>query len=76
MKTLMARVLDGRLVLDEPSDLPEGTEVELTVADSSEELDPEEGAALHVALRDSWASARRGETRPAEELLARLRKQG
>ena len=29
--TLKAQVREGRLVLDEPTDLPEGTEVELTL---------------------------------------------
>ena len=76
MKTLKARVLNGHLVLDEPSEFPEGTEVELAIADSEDDLDPVELAALHEALRESWASARRGETRPVEELLARLRNQG
>jgi hypothetical protein len=76
MKTLRARVLNGHLVLDEPSEFPEGTEIDLTIADSEDDLEPEERAALQEALRESWASARRGETRPAEELLARLRNQG
>src|SRR5438552_4481984 len=37
--TLKARVRGGRLLLDEPVDLPEGTEVELVPADEGEGLD-------------------------------------
>jgi hypothetical protein len=33
--TLKARVKAGRLVVDEPTDLPEGTEVELLALDPS-----------------------------------------
>jgi len=76
MKTLKARVLGGRLVLDAPSAFPEGTELDLMIADSGDHLSPQERAALQEALRESWASACRGETRPAEDLLARLRNLG
>ena len=37
--SLRARVRGGRLVLDEPSSLPEGTEVELIPADDIDELE-------------------------------------
>jgi hypothetical protein len=73
MKTLKAQVQNGRLVLDEPSKLPEGTIVELIATDSGDELDEDERAALHAALADAWASARAGDTKPAEELLKKLR---
>jgi hypothetical protein len=39
---LKAHVRNGRLVLDEPTDLPEGTEVELVVADSWDDLDDDD----------------------------------
>ena len=51
--TLKARVKAGRLVVDEPTDLPEGTEVELLPLDPGDWLDEESRAALHKALRDS-----------------------
>ena len=41
MMTLKAQVRAGRLVLDEPTDLPEGTEVELTPV-FDDDLGPEE----------------------------------
>jgi hypothetical protein len=73
MKTLKARVVNGRYVIEEPSAYPEGTVVELVVADEGDDLDDEERAELHAALDRSWESAKAGRTRPAEELIARLR---
>ena len=69
MDTLRAKVEKGRLVLDEPTSLPEGTMVELGVAEAEDELGPEERVALREALRESWAAARAGQMRPAEKLL-------
>ena len=72
METLRAEVKNGRLVLDEPTRLPEGTVLELAMADSADGLGPEERAALHEALAKSWRSARAGRLRPVEELLEDL----
>ena len=72
MKTLRARVRGGRLILDQPTDLPEGTELELGVIDSGDDLDEAERAALAVALERSWEQAKAGETRPAADLLSEL----
>jgi hypothetical protein len=33
MQSMKARVRNGRLVLDEPTELPEGTEVTLSITD-------------------------------------------
>ena len=49
--TLKARVRQGRLVIDEPTDLPEGTEVELLPLDPGDWLDEADRALLHDALR-------------------------
>jgi len=57
MKTLRARVLNRRLVLDEPTEFPDGTVLDLTVVDDGDELDEEERMALHAALASSWRSA-------------------
>jgi len=73
MKTLRARVLNRRLVLDEPTEFPDGTVLDLTVVDDGDELDEEERMALHAALASSWASAQAGKTRPAEEILQKLK---
>lgn len=73
MKTLQAHVRGGRLVLDEPTALPEGTVLDLTVADAGDELDEAEQASLDAALQRSWDQASSGQRRPVAELLGRLR---
>jgi hypothetical protein len=73
MQTLKAEVRAGRLVLDVPTSIPDGTVVELVVAEADDDLDDDERAALHAALDQGWASARAGKTRPVEALIAELR---
>jgi hypothetical protein len=51
MSPLKARVENGRLKLDEPTDLTEGSVVPLEIADDRDELDDEERATLHEAIR-------------------------
>jgi hypothetical protein len=72
--TLTARVHDGRLVLDEPTDLPEGSEVELILADDQDELEPADREFLHASLQRSAAQFREGRGIDAGEALARLRR--
>lgn len=67
---MKARVKNGRLVLDEPTELPEGTEVTLTIAD--DDMDDEERARLHAALERSMAQAKAGKLVDADEVIARL----
>jgi hypothetical protein len=73
METLKARVRNGRLVVEQPVNLPEGTELDLVVADPGDDLDDAERAELHAALADAWASTRAGNVRSADELLRELR---
>jgi hypothetical protein len=73
MDTLKAQVRNGRLVLDIPTELPEGTTLELVAADSGDELSEEERSALHDSLSRGWDEAQAGHLRPADEVLARLR---
>jgi hypothetical protein len=73
MNLLKARVTAGHLVLDPPARLPEGTEVDVVVVDPGDDLDAAERERLDAALARSWSQARAGQTRPAEELLERLR---
>jgi predicted DNA-binding antitoxin AbrB/MazE fold protein len=49
MSALKARVENGRLRLDEPTDLPDGTEVELVIV-GDDDLSEEERARLHASL--------------------------
>jgi hypothetical protein len=65
MSRLQARVENGRLILDEPTNLPEGMVVELVVDDEGDDLSEEERRRLHDALSASWKSAEAGHLRPA-----------
>ena len=67
--TLKARVHDGRLILDEPIDLPEGTEVELVPANDGDDLDDADRARLHAAIARSAEQFRSGRSIPAEKVL-------
>ena len=73
MSPLRARVEKGRLVLDEPTTLPEGTVVDLVADDEGDDLTDAERRALHDALSSSWRSAEAGQLRPASERLNDLR---
>jgi hypothetical protein len=69
----VAHVKNGRLTLDEPTDLPEGSVVPLEIADDWDDLDDEERAALHRELAASIAERKAGEPPlSAEEVLAEL----
>ena len=68
-----AQVRNGRLVLDDPSDLPEGTEVVLVSLDSWDDLTDEERERLHKALAQSEEDLRQGRVRSAEKILDELR---
>lgn len=70
MQALKARVRNGRLILDEPTNLPEGAEIELVPAD---ELDDEERAELDRSLDEALDDAHAGNTVDGPEFLARLR---
>jgi hypothetical protein len=73
MNALKARVEQGRLVVEDPVEFPEGTVLELAIVDPGDDLDETERAALHEALSRGWESAKAGEGRPAEELIQKLR---
>jgi hypothetical protein len=71
--TLKARVKAGRLVLDEATDLPEGTVVELLPLDPGDWLDEDGRAALHQALKDSDEDVKAGRLVAADVILRELR---
>ena len=78
MQSLKAYVKNGRLLLDEPTDLPEGEVIELMPVDEvlaagGDELDDEERAELHAELSASIAEAEAGQTVDFAEVLAELR---
>lgn len=74
MTPLRARVQNGRLRLDQPTGLPEGTELDLVIDDEGDDLTEQERQALHEALSRSWTSAQAGELRPATGIIDELRR--
>jgi hypothetical protein len=72
VSAVKAHVKNGRLVLDEPTSLPEGAEVRLWVVDG-DDLDDADRAALHEAIREGFEDAKSGRTIGAEEWASELR---
>ena len=72
MQPLKAHVHNGRLVLDEPTDLPEGEVVYLQPMDA-DDMSDEERDALHESIRESIEQMNNGQLIDADEALARLR---
>lgn len=70
--TLRARVHNSRFVLDEPTELPEGAEVDLLPLDPGDWLDPEDRAFLHRALAASQEDFEDGRLIDAKEMLREL----
>lgn len=64
---------NGRLVVDEPTDLPEGTVLDLVQDDEGDDLTEDERKALHAEIRRSLRSAKKGRLRPAKDVLADLK---
>jgi len=71
--TIKARVRAGRLVVDEPTTLPEGTELELLPLDPGDWLDDADRAALHAALAQSQADVAAGRLIDAADVIKGLR---
>jgi hypothetical protein len=73
LMTLKPRVHAGRLVVDEATDLPEGTEVELLPLDPGDWLDEADHPTLQQALRESDTDVAAGRLVDADELFRELR---
>jgi len=78
MQPLKAHVRNGRLVLDEPTDLPEGEIVELVqvddaLADDDDDLDDEDRAALDRDLEASFVEEEAGQLIDLADAIADLR---
>lgn len=71
--SIRARVSSGRIIVDEPTLLPEGTTLNLVVDDEGDDLDDEELESLNAHLAAGWKSAQAGNFRPASELLSEFR---
>jgi hypothetical protein len=72
MRALKAHVRGGRLVLDEPTNLPEGAEVRVALVDG-DELDDSERAELHDAILAAEAELDSGQAITEDDLWVRLR---
>lgn len=76
MGALKAVVRDGRLVLDEPTELPEGTEVSLAVNDEDDDMGDDERLRLHESLHRGLVRARAGQVVDADEVIGKLLARG
>jgi len=76
MTDLRARVINGRLTLDEATDLPEGTVLDLVVEDEGDDLGEEERRSRDQRIADAWHSAQQGGGRSAEDVTDTLRRRG
>jgi hypothetical protein len=75
MTALKAHIVNGRIVVDEPVDLPDGAEVHVYLDDASAEAtNADERAALERALERSLAQADAGELIEADDALAELQR--
>ena len=75
MTALKAHVKGGRIVVDKPVDLPDGSELRVYLYDAAADaMSPEERAALERALERSIAQADAGELINADEVLAELQR--
>ena len=73
VNALKAHVVKGKIVVDDPVDLPDGAELNLYLHDPTDDsLDDEERAELHRSLERGIAQADAGELIDADEVLAEL----
>lgn len=71
-RALKAHVKNGRLLLDEPTDLPDGAEVRVALVDD-DELDDAERAKLHAAITEAETELDTGKGVGEDALWTRLR---
>ena len=74
MTILHAHVRNGRVVVDEPTDLPDGANVELLVLDAAPDMDERERTASEESMNRGVAQADRGELYSVDDVLACLRR--
>jgi hypothetical protein len=75
MRALKAHIKGGQVVLDEPTLLPEGAEIELTLVEH-DEFSPEERARLDASLERSLEQARAGQLVDGDEVIRKLLARG
>jgi hypothetical protein len=75
MLRLKAHVQNGRIVVDEPTDLPEGTALGIVVIEEEDSLDDmplEERTRLNAVLDLGLADIRAGRVTEGDEIVRRL----
>ena len=83
MQLLKAHLNDGQVVLDEPTDLPNGTELYVVTADQlddvvllrDDDLDDDERKRLHESIRRGIGDGRTGRVTDFDELIDELESQ-
>lgn len=78
MAAFKAHVKNGRIIVDEPTDLPDGEVIELVPLDEvlargGDYLDEDERKQLHDSLREGIQQMKAGQTIDADTALAELR---
>jgi O-acetylhomoserine/O-acetylserine sulfhydrylase-like pyridoxal-dependent enzyme len=66
-------VVGGHIVVNESTDLPEGTELTLILVDASDDMTIEERADLEAEMERGRADLAAGRGMSGDELLARVR---
>jgi hypothetical protein len=75
VSALKAHVVNGRIVVDEPVNLPDGAEINVYLYDAAADpMDATERAALERSLSLGIAQATAGELVDADEVLSELRR--
>lgn len=73
MENLKVRVENGKIVGDAPPGMPNGTELELCLADPGDDMNDDELSQLNRALEAAWRSVEAGRLRAAKDVISDLR---
>jgi hypothetical protein len=73
VNALKAHVENGRIIVDDPTDLPEGTVLQLVLAGDDMGFDAEERQKVLRAIDEGLAAARRGEHVDAADFVVELK---
>jgi hypothetical protein len=71
---LKATVRDGRIVVDEPTGLPDGTVLNLVVEMPEDQMSEEELAQINASIAISMEEIKAAKTVPGAQVLAEVRK--
>jgi hypothetical protein len=73
MTAIRPHAENGRVVLDEPLNVPDGTPLNIVPVNDGDDLDDEERAELHAALDEAEDDVAAGRVVTEDEVWARLR---